>query len=305
MSKSQRTRRESQRTKRESARERIAAQQAAAKRAETRRRVFLAGGAVLAVIVVVAVLVILSLHSGSGSANDASEPVTGTALPASVVKNVLTVPDSALAAVGTGSVLSFTPHPVPPLTGPPLTSAGKPEMLYIGAEFCPYCAAMRWSMAVALSRFGTLSPLRGIHSSSTDVDPSTATLTFYKGTYTSKYLTFTAVENQTRTHGALQNTTAAQQQLWERYSPQGQTGYPFIDFGNKYLINGPIYDAGVLAGLNYQQISADLHNPSSQVAQGALGAANFVTAAICKTTNGQPGNVCTAPGVVKAAAHLG
>jgi hypothetical protein len=292
----------SERNRRESARERIAAQQAAAKRAETRRRLFLAGGAVLVVIVVVVVLVTFKLNSGSGSA---SEPVTGTALPASVVKNVLTVPDSALAAVGTGSVLSFTPHPVPPLTGPVLTSAGKPEMLYIGAEFCPYCAAMRWSMAVALSRFGTLSPLHGIHSSSTDTDPDTATLTFYKGTYTSKYLTFTAVENQTRTRGPLQNTTAQQQQLWEHYSPQGQTGYPFIDFGNKYLINGPIYDAGVLAGLNYQQISADLHNPSSQVAQGALGAANFVTAAICKTTNGQPGNVCTAPGVAKAAAHLG
>ena len=46
-------------------------------------------------------------------------------------------------------------------------------MLYIGAEFCPYCAAMRWSMAVALSRFGTFTPLHGIHSSSTDVDPST------------------------------------------------------------------------------------------------------------------------------------
>jgi hypothetical protein len=294
----------SERNRRESARERIAAQQAAAKRAETRRRLFLAGGAVLVVIVVVVVLVTFKLNSGSGSGS-ASEPVTGTALPASVVKNVLTVPDSALAAVGTGSVLSFTPHPVPPLTGPVLTSAGKPEMLYIGAEFCPYCAAMRWSMAVALSRFGTLSPLHGIHSSSTDTDPDTATLTFYKGTYTSKYLTFTAVENQTRTRGPLQNTTAQQQQLWEHYSPQGQTGYPFIDFGNKYLINGPIYDAGVLAGLNYQQISADLHNPSSQVAQGALGAANFVTAAICKTTNGQPGNVCTAPGVAKAAAHLG
>ncbi|MGH3395185.1 MAG: hypothetical protein ACRDPO_10885 [Streptosporangiaceae bacterium] len=41
------------------------------------------------------------------------------------------------------------------------------------------------------------------------------------------------------------------------------------------------------------------------MAQGALGAANFITAAICKMTSGQPGSVCTAKGVTAAAAHLG
>jgi hypothetical protein len=297
----------SERNRRESARERIARQQAAAKRAEARRRWFLAGGAVLAVVVIVVVLVLVKVNGGSSSSsgNTASEPVTGVALPASVTKNVTTVPDSALSSVSTGSVLSFTPHPIPAISGAELTSAGKPEMLYIGAEFCPYCAAMRWSMAVALSKFGTLSPLRGIHSSSTDVFPNTATLTFYKSSYTSKYLTFTPVENETKTKAPLQNVTTVQNQLWGQYSPQGQRGFPFIDFGNKFTLNGPIYDAGVLKGLTWQQISADLHNPSSPVAQGALGSANFITAAICKMTNGQPGNVCTAKGVTAAASHLG
>lgn len=53
---------------------------------------------------------------------------------------------------------------------------------------------MRWSMAVALSRFGTFGPLHGIHSSSTDAFPNTATLTFYKQKYASPYLTFAPVE---------------------------------------------------------------------------------------------------------------
>ena len=45
-------------------------------------------------------------------------------------------------------------------------------MLYIGAEFRPYCAELRWSMAVAY-RFGTfITPLRGIHSSPSDVFPT-------------------------------------------------------------------------------------------------------------------------------------
>ena len=97
---------------------------------------------------------------------------------------------------------------------------------------------MRWSMAVALSRFGTFStPLHGIHSSSTDTDPNTPTLTFYKSSYSSPYLTFTPVENEDRNHGALQNTTAAQQALWQKYDSSATgVGYPFIDFGNKYVI---------------------------------------------------------------------
>ena len=110
-------------------------------------------------------------------------------------------------------------------------------MLYIGAEFCPYCAELRWSMAVALSRFGAFTtPLRGIHSSSTDVDPSTATLTFYKAGYTSKYLTFTPVENEKVNHSLLQATTPQQQAIWDKYDANS---YPFIDFGNKHIVTLP------------------------------------------------------------------
>ncbi len=170
-------------------------------------------------------------------------------------------------------------------------------MLYIGAEFCPYCAAMRWSMAVALSKFGTLSPLHGIHSSSTDTDPNTPTLTFYKSTYTSKYLTFEPVENETVSRGQLQPTTSAQQAVWQKYSPPNQLGYPFIDFGNKFLISSPLYDPAVLAGLSYQQVAQDMRNPSSPVAQGVLGAANYITAAICKMTSNAPASVCNTKAV--------
>ena len=44
--------------------------------------------------------------------------------------------------------------------GSPLSSGGKPEVLYVGTEFCPYCAAESWSLIVALSRFGQFSGLQ-------------------------------------------------------------------------------------------------------------------------------------------------
>ncbi len=203
------------------------------------------------------------------------------------------MPPSVLAQVGIGS---STASALKPATGPALTSGGKPEMLYIGAEWCPYCAAERWAMAVALTRFGTFSPLRGIHSSSSDIYPNTATLTFYHSTYTSKYLVFTPVENQDVNHNLLQTPTSAQTALWAKYQPPGN-GYPFIDIGNRWIA-ASTYSPAVLQGLTWSQIAADLHNPSSPVAQGANGSANLFTAAICRITGNQPGSVCNAAPVV-------
>ena len=47
--------------------------------------------------------------------------------------------------------------------------------------------------------------------------------------------------------------------------------------------------------------SAHRQHPSSPVAQSVLGAANRITAGLCTLTGGQPGSVCTSPGVKAAA----
>jgi thiol-disulfide isomerase/thioredoxin len=292
------------RIRQQNARERIAAQREAARRREIRNRVLIVSCSVIAVAAIIAALFIIKANKGSGSSGSSSP--TGTALPASVSNEITGVPASALDSAGIGSVVSYnnsiSASPIYSVSGSSLTSGGKPEMLYIGAEFCPYCAAERWGMAIALSRFGTFTtPLHGTHSSSTDVDANTPTLTFYKAKYSSKYLVFTPVENEDRNHNLLQTPTKAQQALWNKYNPDS---YPFIDFGNKYVIKGPSYDPQDLSGLSWAQVAAQLKDPSSKVAQGALGAANLITAAICKMTDGQPGNVCTSSGVVAASSHL-
>jgi thiol-disulfide isomerase/thioredoxin len=288
------------RNRSENARQRIAAQQAAAKRAEARRRTVIAGG-VVAVVVIVVVVIILTKTLGTSSPQQAASPITGSPLPASVQSDVTGVPVSTLAAVGAGTVESGSFRAG---SGSELTSGGKPEMLYIGAEWCPFCAAERWAMAVALGRFGTFSPLRGIHSSSTDVYPNTATLTFYKTHYTSKYLVFTPVENQTVSRTPLQNTTPSQQAVWDKFEPNAsQRGYPFISIGNKFIATAT-YNPQVLKGLTQSQIASDLHNASSPVAQGADGSANVFTAAICKLTNNKPASVCTTAPVTQLESRL-
>jgi hypothetical protein len=293
------------RTKVESTRlEKIDAQRAAERRAEQRRRILLAAGSVVVVLAVVLTFVIIKLNSKPSAPTTAqglSNGPTGSALTA-VVDKVTSVPASTLNAVGDGGGL-VTAKPTT-ISGSALTKNGKPEMLYLGAEYCPYCAAERWAMIVALSRFGTFHGLATVHSAvkngagESEPDPDTRTWTFVHATYSSPYLTFTPVELQTNIpdpstggYTTLQTPTPAEQTLFTHYDTN--QGVPFIDFGNKYIILGPSYDPGVLAGLSWSQIATDLSNPNSPVAQAVDGTANYITAAICKMTGNQPASACT------------
>jgi thiol-disulfide isomerase/thioredoxin len=297
-----------ERNRRQSAQEKIAAQRAAARRAERRRQALIAGGSVVVVVAIVVAFIVVKV-AGNSSAKAGSANPSGTALPASVLANVTGVPASTLDAVGTGSTYKGAIQTIS--HGTPLTSGGKPEIVYVGAEYCPYCAAERWAMTAALSKFGTFSGLRGIHSSSTDTDPNTPTLTFYKSTYTSKYLVFSSTEAQTVTHATLQTPTALDTQLMSKYdvppyvpSAQYDGSFPFVDFGNKYVINGASFDPKVLAGKTWAQVAAALKDPSSPIAKAVDGATNLITAATCKITNERPANVCNSAGVTAASGAI-
>ena len=60
----------------------------------------------------------------------------------------------------------------------------------------------------------------------------------------------------------------------------------------------------MLQGKTWAQIAAALHNPGSPIAQGADGAANYITAAICGITGSKPASVCGAPVIRSLAGKL-
>jgi Domain of unknown function (DUF929) len=293
------------RTKRDGTRQqKIAAQRAAARRAEIRNRVLMVSGITVVIIAVVLAFVVVKLNSKSAvTASGVSNGPTGAAL-SSVVTDTTSVPASTLDKVGAGSGVSALP--VILKGGSPLTSGGKPEVLYMGAEYCPYCAAERWAMVVALSRFGTFSGLSTVHSgnNSGEVYPNTPTWTFLHTTYSSKYLVFSPVELETNIpsgqgYTALQTATSAQQALLAKYDappyvPSADNGaIPFIDFGNKYMLSGASYSPQVLQGKSWSQIASALKDPASPIAQAVDGAANYLTATICTLTGNQPATACT------------
>ena len=260
---------------------------------------------VAVVVAAAATIVIAGLTHGT---KPASKSATA---PEKVARAVQGVPGSTFDKVG------VPPNLAPPirLAGrhPPLVSGDLPQMLYVGAEYCPYCAAERWAMAVALSRFGSFRGLGVTESSTSDVYPGTKTLTFFGSTFTSPYLAFTPVETTTnqRQNGAyapLQTPTADQQRIMNQFDAPPYTtqagGIPFIDFGNRIVVTGPGFSPQVLHGLSWEQIAGQLSDPTSQVAQSVDGSANLITAAICEMTNGQPSSVCDTSGVKAARTRI-
>ena len=241
-------------------------------------------------------------------------PAAGHANPAlaRLIAQVTSVPVRTSEAAGDGGYrVAATPTPV---AGPPLAARGKPEVLYVATEYCPYCASQNWAMIVALSRFGTFTGLRTIRSSTfnsalipavTDQSfPPLDTWTFYGSGYISAYLTFVPVETRSNvlvsrhanplhknSYTTLQRLTPAQQAIFTRYDKL--QAVPFADFGNRYALTGSSFSPGVLEHQTWSQIAAALEDPHGIRGRSILGTVNYITAAICRLTGDQPAAACT------------
>jgi len=262
------------------ARERIAAERAAKKRAEARRRFLVAGGAITAVLAIVVALVAVKL-----TASPAHRTASESTAPATVARQVTTVPAATLAQVSPGQAVTLLEKVNKP--GPLLRINGKPAVVFVSEESCPFCAAERWAVTVALSQFGTWSQLGTTKSSATDIYPNTATLSFRTARYRSADLVLNTTELTDNVGHPLQPQTALDARLIASYdvppyvNSVDQSGaVPFLDIGNQYVLAGAQYNPQVLAGLSATQIASQLATPSSPVAQAIDGAAKVIIAAI-------------------------
>jgi len=267
------------------------------KQAKQQNPMLLAIGGIVGLLVVIAALV------GAKLLQSSPKPAKRTGLaPASVVHDVSTVPAATFNTIGAVKGIGGMSR----IGGTPLEQGGKPVVLYIGAEYCPFCAAERWPLVAALSRFGTFTDLGATHSATNDVYPNTPTFSFKNAKYASKYLALQTVElyGNRPVNGKyppLQRPTAQQNALIQKHDPKGTI--PFIYLGN-YLQLDASYNPQILAGMSMQQVAHAMRDTNTDQSIAILGTANQITAALCVQTGGQPGNVCSTPGVTAAAAHL-
>jgi hypothetical protein len=259
------------------------------------------------VVIVIAFVVVKVTSSSKPSAGGLTAPVN-VAAQAIVVDQVTHVSSTVAAKVGLPSTQVVSP---PTFKGgqPPLTIAGKPGAVFIGGEFCPYCAAERWAIVMAFSKFGTFSNLKETTSSPWDTDPATATFSFYGATYSSPYITFDFSEHVSNdtdglgTRTTLQPLTPLESSLWAKYD--NPEGFPFLDVGNKAFVLAPSYVPTVLSGLDQEDIASKLTNANDPVTQSIVGTANYLTASICAITGQKPASACSPAVVGKAAKAIG
>ncbi|WP_295694190.1 DUF929 family protein [Lapillicoccus sp.] len=270
----------------------LKAQQAASER---KRRLWIAGSASAVVLLIVIAVVVVSLNAPKGAVTSAK--LSGT-ISDPLAKSLSTVPAATYSAVGLGSASAT---PIKSMTGAVATKDGKPRMIYVGAEYCPFCAGERWALVTALSRFGTFTGIEYAVSSASDTPASIPTLSLKDAKFTSQYLSFESYEVQDRDGKALQkepdDVTALQ-------SANGGTAIPWIYYAGKAYQSGSTVDGTVFGTQAQDPIGAALTDPSSALSKAVIGGANLTTARICQTTGNKPADVCTSAGVTAAAAAM-
>jgi hypothetical protein len=301
----------------------------AASRRRSRKTTYSAIGIV---IVIAAVFVVIAVIPHSKTPVSSSNGIASGQAPAvasltQMVDPVTSIPLAVYNSVG----VYGAPLPQTVTKGQTeLKSGDLPRVIYVGAEYCPYCAMARWSMVAALSRFGTFADLKMTSSANDDGD--IPTFSFLRSTYTSPYVAFTPYESLDRDQNPLQTVPNDVNDLYVKYDGNESTevaaapfnpsgvGIPFLDFANASVSSGdpgfldPVFDAlegGGPASTTAAAaaiIASSMHDPSSAEAS-AIGAkylialANYYTGDICSIDGGKPASVCNSKGVKAALAQ--
>ena len=111
-------------------------------------------------MVLVVSLVFLVPAAQAAERSDGSVPA-----PAQITQLVTSVPASTLNQVGVGdsrNPITSSGFGISKRDGH-FTIDGKPQIVSVELAWCPHCAANSWALAVALSRFGTLTGLGEIN----------------------------------------------------------------------------------------------------------------------------------------------
>ncbi len=195
------------------------------------------------------------------------------------------------------------------ISGQTLVVDGKPVILFVGAEYCPYCVVQRWGLVLSLMRFGNFSALTYMTSSADLTD--WATFTMHGVNYSSRYVDLAAFEVYDRAGAPLDQIPSSYASDFNNY---GQA-FPFIDFAGQYVIRGALLPSGytnyisgylgpMFEGKMWAQISAAIGDPTSPLGNLVRQEANVITAAICRVSSGAPATVCQQAPIVDLTSAL-
>jgi thiol-disulfide isomerase/thioredoxin len=243
---------------------------------------------IVATIVVIAVSLVVGFYFALNSGSSSRDKYDGTAVSSADMSTLYQVSHGDYGPSGSSLlVTSGASANLKTATGSPYVADGKPVVVYIGGDYCPYCAIERWSLLMAFSRFGNFSNLRYMTSAPNDVGAGDfSTFSFTGSSYSSKYIAFQTIEQEDRNRNEIATIPA-------NYSAAFNGYYPYVNFGNRYILETLLPDPTILTNKNWTQILTDISTSDSTgtvIKEGA----NAVTALICRLTSDQPTSVCGA-----------
>jgi thiol-disulfide isomerase/thioredoxin len=164
--------------------------------------------------------------------------------------------------------------------------SGKSLVFFMGAGFCPFCAAERWAIVNALSNFGTWEGLVDDKSAGHDEKYlNIPTVSFARAKYTSDYVEFVGIETADRNFEPLQELGDKDYEILDTYNPDQII--PFLLIDGQFMQVGAGYSPQMLEGMDHAKVKGELANPNSQVGKAMRAEIDNITALICKSTGGK------------------
>jgi thiol-disulfide isomerase/thioredoxin len=181
-----------------------------------------------------------------------------------------------------------------------MTRDGKLLVFFMGAEYCPYCAAERWAIVRALQRVGQWSGLKQTMSAARD-EPflNLPTYDFTEAVYTSPHVEFVARETKDREFKPLQKLLRAEEKLVRQYDSGRQI--PFLLVAGRFMLNEAGFTPKIFIGHTFRQTETELKKPESEIRKTIDAEASIIIALLC--VSGLPQEVCKESGVAELIAQ--
>ena len=178
---------------------------------------------------------------------------------------------------------------------------GKVFVFFMGAEYCPYCAAERWAIVRALSRYGQWSGLKQTMSAARD-EPflNLPTYDLTEATYTSPHIEFVSRDIKDREFKPRQKLLKTEEKLIRKYNPEKKI--PFLLIGGRFMQLDSGYTPKIFIGHTFRQTETELKKIESDIRKTIDEEANVISALLC--ISGLPPELCKETGIAELIAQI-
>ena len=178
---------------------------------------------------------------------------------------------------------------------------GKLLMFFMGAEYCPYCAAERWAIVRSLQKFGQWDGLKQTISAARD-QPflNLPTYDFTKATYNSPHIEFVAREIKDREFKPLEKLLKTEEKLVRKHNPKKEI--PFLLIGGRFVQVGSGFPPKIFIGHTFRQTETELKKIESEIRKTIDEEANVISALLC--VSGLPPELCKETGTAELVAQV-